>query len=157
MNFNQAPGTPSSQMEPSNVTKIKEPLKEEQQAVLDAKYGVEKPKQVEVSPFGKQYGALEEAPQFPGVKIISFEESGKIKRYALSRDSSGALQGAEFELQEKAIINGTGGSSFWKNSPSLVKAESSDGERYRIGLVYQMHGDALDTMESYLTEKGVTI
>lgn len=108
-------------------------------------------------PFGRQYGAPEEAPQFPGTKIVSFEDDGKIKRYALSRDSSGLLQGSEFELQEKSIVNGTNGGSFWKNSPSLVKAESSDGELYRIGPVYQMHGDALDSMEDYLKEKGITI
>ncbi len=132
----------------------KEPMTQEDQARLDKKYSVEKS---EPAPFGKQYGFPEEAPQFPGTKIVSFEQDGKIKRYALSRDSSGTLQGVEFELQEKKVVSGTGGSSFWENSPSLVKAESTDGERYRIGVTYQMHGDALDSMEKFLNEKGVVI
>jgi len=157
MNLNQVPGTPSSSVESEVVATPKVSLTEQQQVVLDAKYSVEKTKQVEISPFGKQYGAPEEAPQFPGTKIISFEDGTKIKRYALSRDSSGILKGAEFELQEYAVVNGTGGEGFWQNSSSLVKAEVSDSSKYRIGPVYQMHGDALDSMESYLSEKGVSI
>lgn len=117
---------------------------------------------VEKSPFGEQFGVLEEAENFPNSKIISFKDGEGMKHYALSRDSQGNLKGSEFELQEFALYTQDGDGA-WKNSPSRVDASGTysvngkDIPKYRIGPTYQMHRDKLDQMESFLKERDITI
>ena len=109
--------------------------------------------------FGNRFGSTEESGNFPGQKIVSFKDGNKLTRYALSRDSSGNLQGSSFELQEYAIVKGTGGNGYWKNSESVVKVvdDPDNAKRYRVGPVYKINQNELDDMEAYLKKTGRTI
>lgn len=115
-----------------------------------------------LSHFGEQTGPTEESEKFPGAKILSFTDSDqRIKRFALSRDASGKLQGTSFEMQEYAVASGEEG--YWQNSSARVDAEGmvtlngKDMPKYRVGPTYQMHQDELENMEQELVSKGITI
>lgn len=105
---------------------------------------------------------IEESEQFPGAKIISFDNEGKVTRYAVSRNSQGGLQGNSFELQEYTIVSGVG-DGYWKNSSSRVGAQAlltvngKDMQKFRVGPTYQMREAELTEVERMLEIKGIKI
>ncbi len=108
-------------------------------------------------------GSPETSDNFPGAKILMVKEGDTFKRYALSRDGEGNLQGVEFEKQEYKLVSGAGGNGFWDSSDVLVDAEGElevNGQvqqKFRIGPTNQLHADTLAELESTLSARGIQI